>query len=75
MFILVDDRMINVDDISIIEPDADYNMLTIYYRSDTGATTSIHYENTEKLVEGLQKFVDVLAPKEIPGAISIPDDE
>lgn len=75
MFILVDDRMINVDDISIIEPDADYNIITIYYRSDTDATTSIHYESTEKLVEGLQKLVDVLAPKEIPGTISVPDDK
>ena len=75
MFILIDDRIFNTADISFIEPDADYNIITIYYRSDTDATTSIHYENTEKLVEGLQKFVDVLAPKEIPGAISIPDDE
>lgn len=75
MFILVDDRMINADDISIIEPDADYNMITIYYRSDVNASTSIHYKSTEELIVGLQTFVDVLAPKEVPGTISVPDDE
>lgn len=69
MFILIDDRIFNTADISFIEPDVDENQITIFYRSTPDTTTSVHYESTEKLIEGLQALVNALEPKEIPGTV------
>lgn len=68
MFIMVDDRLINADDISLIEPDTNDNTINIFYRG-TAEMTVVHYDDTNALIEGLKKIVRVLEPAEIPGTI------
>lgn len=70
MFLMIDDRIINADDISLIEPNTDDNTLVILYRG-TEAVTTVQYDDTNALIEGLKKFVRVLEPAEIPGTLRI----
>lgn len=70
MFIVVDDRIINLDDISLVEPDAEHNTLSLYYRTENPTATTLHYDNTRDMVDALTKLVAVTRAQPIPGTIT-----